>query len=135
MSSNFVENQCENISDEYKKSMCLKYKLAPNKPIILFAPSWGGKYSKEWGINNIKYFKDIDNLIVVPHPADYKIAKKFNAIIPNKEENINQFIHLADIVISEVSSVVAEACLLDKPVIQIILDKFPGCFTEKDKRK
>ncbi len=118
-----------------KKNMCVKYNLDINKPIILFAPSWGGKYSKNCGINNIKYFKNIDNLIVVPHPADYKIAKKFHAIIPNKEENINQFIHLADIVISEVSSVIAEACLLDKPVIQMILPSFPGCFPEKDKRK
>ena len=118
-----------------KKNMCLKYNLNIDKPIILFAPSWGGKYSKDYGINNIKYFKNIDNLIVVPHPADYKIARKFNAIIPNKEENINQFIHLADIVISEVSSVIAEACLLDKPVIQLILNSFPGCFPEIDKRK
>ena len=95
----------------------------------------GGKYSNDSGINNIKYFKDIDNLIIIPHPADYKISKKLNVIIPNKNENINQFIHLADIIVSEVSSVLAEACLLDKPVIQIILDKFPGCFPEKDKRK
>ena len=118
-----------------KKRMCLKYNLDISKPILLFAPSWGGKYSNNFGINNIKYFKNIDNLIVVPHPADYKIAKKFNTIIPDKEENINKFIHLADIVISEVSSVIAEACLLDKPVIQIILNQFPGCFPEKDKRK
>ena len=63
------------------------------------------------------------------------MSKKMDVIIPNKDENINQFIHLADIVISEVSSVIAEACLLDKPVIQLILDSFPGCFPEKDKRR
>ena len=118
-----------------KKEMCLQYNLNPNNPIILFAPSWGGKYSKNSGINNIKYFKNIKNLLVVPHPADYGIAKKTGAIIPDKNENINKFIHLADIVISEVSSVVAEACLINKPTIQLILDKFPGCFPEKDKRK
>ncbi len=118
-----------------KKSLCLKYKLNPDKPIKLFAPSWGGKYSNNSGINNIKFFKNIDNLLVIPHPADYKIAKKYDVIIPGKEENINQFIHLADIIISEVSSVVAEACLINKPVIQLVLDQFPGCFPEKDKRK
>ena len=93
------------------------------------------KYSKNCGINNIKYFQNINNLITIPHPADYKIAKKLNVIIPGIEENINQFIHLADIIISEVSSVLAEACLLDKTVIQLIINSFPGCFTEKDKRK
>lgn len=117
-----------------KSALCLKYNLNPNEPIILFAPSWGGKYSKDSGINNIKYFKNVTNLIVVPHPADYKIARRYNAIIPQKNENINQFIQLSDIVISEVSSVLAEACLLNKPVIQIILDQYPGCFPEKDKR-
>jgi len=118
-----------------KKALCLKYNLNPDKPIKLFAPSWGGKYSSNYGINNIIFFKDVDNLLVVPHPADYKIAKKYNVIIPEKEENINQFIHLADIIISEVSSVIAEACLINKPVIQLVLDQFPGCFPEKDKRK
>tara|TARA_B100001115_G_scaffold183867_1_gene184088 strand:+ start:933 stop:2015 length:1083 start_codon:yes stop_codon:yes gene_type:complete len=118
-----------------KNRLCLKYKLNPNKPIKLFAPSWGGKYSNDAGINNIKFFKGIDNLLVVPHPADYNVAKKYDAIIPDKEENINQFIHLADIIISEISSVVAEACLINKPTIQLVLNQFPGCFPEKDKRK
>jgi len=118
-----------------KQKLCTKYNLKPDEPIILFAPSWGGKYSKNSGINNISFFKNIKNLLVVPHPADYGVAKKTAAIIPEKNENINQFIKLADIVISEVSSVAAEACLLDKQVIQLILNKFPGCFPEKDKRK
>lgn len=118
-----------------KRNLCLKYNLNPDKPIKLFAPSWGGKYSNDSGISNIKYFNNIDNLLVIPHPADYRIAKKYNVIIPSKEENINQFIHLADIVISEVSSVLAEACLVDKPVIQLILDQYPGCFPEKDKKR
>ena len=118
-----------------KEGLCLKYNLKKEAPIVLFAPSWGGKYSSDSGINNIKYFKNIKNLIVVPHPADYSVAKKTKAIIPSKDENINQFIHLADVVVSEVSSVAAEACLLDKPVVQLILKRFPGCFPEKDKRK
>ena len=118
-----------------REKMCKKFGLNRNKPIKLFAPSWGGKYSEESGINNIKHFNNIENLLVVPHPADYGKAKKTGAIIPDKNENINQFIGLADIVISDVSSVVAEACLLDKPVVQLILNSFPGCFPEKDKRK
>ena len=56
-------------------------------------------------------------------------------MIPNEDENINQIICLSDLVISDVSSVLAEACLLDKPVIQIILDVNAGCFPQKDKSK
>jgi len=118
-----------------KKELCKKFNLNHMLPIILFAPSWGGKYSNNSGINNIKYFKNINNLLVVPHPADYKVAKKYDCIIPCKDENINQFIHLSDIVISDVSSVLVEACLLNKPVIQLLLRNYPGCFPEKDKRE
>ena len=115
--------------------LCRKYNLNNEKPIILFAPSWGGKYSGDSGINNIKYLKDIDNLIAAPHPADYKQAKKYDCIIPLKGENINKLIHLADIIISDVSSVLIEGCLLDKSVIQLLLKEYPGCFPHKDKRK
>jgi len=117
-----------------KSALCQKYNLDPSKPIILFAPSWGGKYSKNYGINNLKYLNDVENVIAIPHPADYKIARKMNAIIPKESEGINKFIHLADIIISDISSVLAEACLLDKPVIQIELTAYPGCFPETDKR-
>ena len=118
-----------------KESLCKQYNLDSQNPIILFAPSWGGKYSNNSGINNIKYFNNIKNLITVPHPADYNVAKKYNTIIPSKDENINKFLHLSDIIISDVSSVLVEACLIDKPVIQLLLNIYPGCFPEKDKRK
>ena len=118
-----------------RSKLCKEYNLKPNQPIILFAPSWGGKYSNNSGINNIKYFNNIKNLITVPHPADYNVAKKYNTIIPSKDENINKFLHLSDIIISDVSSVLVEACLLDKPVIQLLLNNYPGCFPEEDKRK
>jgi len=111
-----------------------KYSLNPELPVILFAPSWGGKYFKDSGINNIKYFNDVKNVISVPHPADFKIAKKYKATIPKKGESINNLIHFADLVISDVSSVLAEACLLDKPVIQLELNHYPGCFPDLDKR-
>jgi len=114
--------------------LCKKYNLNDKKPIILFAPSWGGKYSNNAGINNIKYFKDIENVIAIPHPADYLRGKKYNCVIPSKGENINQFIHLADIIISDVSSVLVEGSLLDKTIIQLLLDEYPGCFPHKDKR-
>jgi hypothetical protein len=117
-----------------KSALCKEYNLNPSKPIILFAPSWGGKYSKDCGINNLKYLKGVENIISIPHPADYKIARKMNAIIPKGSEGINKFIHLSDIIISDISSVLAEACLLDRAVIQIELPTYPGCFPEPDKR-
>lgn len=118
-----------------RDNLCEKYGLDTQKPIILFAPTWGGKYNKDCGIHNLRYLKNIENVIAIPHPADYNIAKKYNSIIPQKEDGINKFLHLADLVISDVSSVIAEASFLDKPVIQLKLPHYPGCFPEKDKRK
>jgi len=117
-----------------KSEMYKKLGLNSKKPIILFAPSWGGKRNKDAGIHNAKYLQHLENLIIIPHSADYRLAKKYGAIIP-KDGNINQFLHLADIVISDVSSVLAEASILKKQVIQMVLPNYPGCFPEVDKRK
>ena len=85
-----------------KIELCQIYNLDESKPIILFAPSWGGKRNKDAGIHNAKYLKNIKNLIIVPHSADYKLAKKYKAIIP-VDGNINEFLQLSDIVISDIS--------------------------------
>ncbi len=118
-----------------RKNMLFELELDPEKPVVLFAPSWGGKYSKQSGIWNADILREIPNLIAVPHSQDYRYAKKVNAIIPLDKEGINPYLHLADIVVSDVSSVLAEAALLDKPVVQLKLPFYPGCFPEKDRRK
>lgn len=117
----------------HKPGLCQKYSLDPGKPIILFAPSWGGKKNSEAGIHNARHFAALENTLIVPHSADYPLAKKYGAIRPGKG-NINQFLHLANVVVSDVSSVLAEASILNKPVVQLILPHYPGCFPEAEKR-
>ena len=117
-----------------KIDFCKKNDLSITDPIILFAPSYGAKESNSAGLNNVKYFKNIENLIVIPHPAEYKYASKFGAKIPEEKANINSYINIADIIISDVSSIIAEAAIVNKPVIQLILPEYPGCFPQKDKR-
>lgn len=114
--------------------MCVKFNLDPDKPIILFAPSWGGKKNLNAGIHNAKHLETLDNLLIVPHSADYPFAKKYGAVRPG-DGNINEFLHLADVVVSDISSVLAEAAILDKPVVQLILPAYPGCFPEQESRK
>ncbi len=117
-----------------RNALIKAYGLTPDKPIILFAPSWGGKHNPDAGIHNAKYLKDLDNLIIVPHSADYPLVKQYNAIKPGRG-GISQFLHLADVVVSDVSSVLAEASILNKPVVQLILPHYPGCFPDQEKRK
>ncbi len=117
-----------------RNQLCSKYGLNPSKPVILFAPSWGGKKNKNSGIHNARHLTALENLLIVPHSADYPLAKKYGAVKPG-DGNINQFLHLADVVISDISSVLAEAAILDKPVVQLILPAYPGCFPEVETRK
>ncbi|NQV14049.1 CDP-glycerol glycerophosphotransferase family protein [bacterium] len=116
-----------------RDDLCKQFSLNSDKPIVLFAPSWGGKKNSEAGIHNVKHLSGLSNLIIVPHSADYSYAKKYGAIRPGAG-NINQFLHLADVVVSDISSVLAEASILDKPVVQLKLLRYPGCFPEPDKR-
>ena len=116
-------------------TFCQKYDLNPVKPIILFAPTWGGKDSKHWGIRNAKYMKGVQNLIIAPHSSDYKYAKKFNAIVPEIKSNINEIIKVSDLIVSDVSSIIGEAAAINKPVVQLVLSSYPGCFPNYDKRK
>jgi hypothetical protein len=114
--------------------LCTRYGLDPDKPVILFAPSWGGKKNKNAGIHNTRHLTSLENLLIVPHSSDYPLAKKYGAVKPG-DGNINMFLHLADVVISDISSVLAEAAILDKPVVQLILPAYPGCFPEVETRK
>ncbi len=118
-----------------REALCQRYGLDTNRPIVLFAPTWGGRYSKHWGLSNAPYLDGYPNLIIAPHPADYRLARKFNAVVPDESGNINMLLKFADVVVSEVSSVVGEAAILDKPVVQLILPDYPGCFPLPEKRK
>ncbi len=118
-----------------REALCREYDLDADKPIVLFAPTWGGKHGKHWGIRNAKYIQGFPNLIIAPHSSDYKYARKFGAVIPHHKSNINELIKLADVVVSDVSSIIGEAAAIDKPVVQIILPSYPGCFPSYDKRK
>jgi len=120
--------------DVNRGELCGRYGLDASKPIILFAPSWGGKQNKDAGIHNVKHLTGLENVLIVPHSADYPFAKKYGAIRPG-DGNINQFLHLADVVVSDISSVLAEAAILDKPIVQLILPAYPGCFPAKETRK
>ncbi len=116
-----------------KEHFIRKYNLNPDKPIILFAPSWGSKQGA--GIRNIKHLKDLDNVISVPHPSEYRIARRYKAVIPPLKSNINEFIHCADLIVSDISSIVAEAAIIGKPTVQLRLEQYPGCFPSPEKRK
>ena len=45
---------------------------------------------------------------------------------------MNNLLHLSDIVISDISSIILEAALIKKNTIQLILESYPGTFPNID---
>ena len=115
--------------------------LNPNKPIILFAPSWGAATNKDWGVNNILKIGKLDNMFTFLHgSAPSSTINKLNLApvdrqIPttniteekllNLIGNPNKYLLLADIIITDISSVGIEFGYLNKPVINMEYPSYP----------
>lgn len=127
-----IDNLVNNSID--REALCASNNLDPSAPVVLFAPTWGGKYGDHWGIRNARHLEGFPNLVVAPHPADYRFARRFGAVLPDRNSNINRYIKLADVVVSDVSSIVGEAAAIGKPTVQLSLPSYPGCFPEEDRR-
>ena len=97
--------------------------LDPNKPIIVFAPTWHISANRDM-IVAIEAIAKIDNHIASLHPetahldtGDLNIANNINGMTVELMKH-------ADIVISDTSSTIYEAAALGKPVIQILLREY-----------
>ncbi|MDP3312519.1 CDP-glycerol glycerophosphotransferase family protein [Lutibacter sp.] len=111
--------------DTNKKELLQKYQA---KKIVLYAPTFSPKLtSASFLIDEFKKLaNNKDYLILVKFhdlmsnpliEAYKKLANETQNIIFEKERNIIKFLLMADILISDTSSVVYEFLLLDKPVI------------------
>jgi hypothetical protein len=113
---------------KYKEEKQLLLEKLQAKHIVLYAPTFSPSLTS--GPFLIEEFKKLaanpDYLILIKfHDLmaqelinSYKLlAKEFNNIIFEEERNIVKFLLMADVMISDTSSVVYEFLLLDKPVI------------------
>ena len=105
-----------------KNQMCKELNLNCNEPIILYAPTWS-RNAAGLGMDNLKHFAGISNVLAVPHNADYKYANQYtgNIRIPKTTGDITPYLNLADILVTDISSVGVEFSILKKPVIHLIL--------------
>ncbi|MCP3932611.1 MAG: CDP-glycerol--poly(glycerophosphate) glycerophosphotransferase [Bacteroidetes bacterium] len=123
-----------NQKDEIKEEYLHKYNLNPDKPVILYAPTFFPSSIEKMS----DYFPDDFsncNIIIKPHYLSlsrwqYKKQKqKFNlwekfsncSVCGLDEYDLTPFYAVADIMISDESSAIFEFAALDKPVI---LNKF-----------
>ena len=123
--------------------------LDPNLKTIMYAPTWGWGYGNErlfarWFDREVEVFEQMCyeirkmdlNFIVKLHSLSFQvsnqtlidIAKKYNVLWLTKElscfvDDPNPFLWITDILISDLSGIIAEFMVLDRPIIYIEPDE------------
>lgn len=95
--------------------------LDPKEPIIIFAPSWDDKDAKRKGTIDILPKLEtlgLKNLLVCVHEYD-KFFKTLEGRRVIKSPNKNRYLLAADLLIGDISSIMIEYALLNKPMVQI----------------
>ena len=107
------------------KDLHQKLDIAKNKKIILFAPTFSTKMESASDLIDIipDFIRDDEFWIFKFHEfMNSKIISRFKDLLPEnsrilKKGDITPYLHLADIMISDTSSVVYEFMILNKPVL------------------
>ena len=111
------------MNDKYLLPYREKAKLNPNKRTIIFCTTWDGS-----GMSAIeKWAEKLDeltsqyNIVVTLHPW---VSQKYYKLIENNpevylinENDVLPYLMIADIMVGDISSIIAEFCALDKPII------------------
>ena len=106
------------------KSDYLQYNLDPEKPVILLAPTW--YKSKQVDIlKAVQIVSTFENHAVLLHPETEMIDASTCNVIPPGIGVATTLINMADVIISDTSSIVFEGAALDKAVIQLRLREYP----------
>jgi len=95
--------------------------LDPKEPIVIFAPSWDDKDAKRKGsIDALPKVEALGfkNLLICLHEYD-KMFHKLDGKKIIKQPNKNKYLLAADLLIGDISSIMIEFAILDKPMVQI----------------
>jgi CDP-glycerol glycerophosphotransferase (TagB/SpsB family) len=107
-----------------------------NKKTLLFTATWdkSGLSAIDRWIDHLTELKDHYNIVVSLHPmmSDKYIQQVYSTpgIFIAEPRQLYAYMMLTDILISDTSSIIAEFCALDKPVITFKVDPGPRLTTE-----
>lgn len=113
-----------NISDTDKRKLKKKYGLDPNQPVILYAPTFPPKYTSAPDLfQTIRGLKNRFQWLIKFHPLmnrdvqqQYQKLRNTNFIICD-DLNIINYMAVADLLITDTSSVAYEFLAFDRPII------------------
>lgn len=103
-------------------------KLAQDKSTLLFTATWNdsGISAIEQWYDKLAMFTDRYNVMVTVHPWTDSVIKEKIKATPGvyfiDSADIIAYIQLADVCIGDTSSVLAECCALDKPIVTFKVD-------------
>ena len=132
----------EKLKQEKRECIYQKYPMLRKKKVILFAPTYRGKRAEDarYDFEQIDYKKMYEQFheeyiwVFKWHPALYNNLKRndvfSNHIEPykdfyfdlSKEREINELLLVADVLITDYSSIIFEFSLLNKPIIYFTYD-------------
>jgi hypothetical protein len=127
-----------------KKNLCKSLGIDFNKKIVVFAPrlwkeSSESKIALKEVVNSLKGMKNVALVIKVHHVDDNSFYETFlsdleyDAIV-TKETDLYTLLFCSDLVISISSTVMLDALIMDKPVVQINLLENYGYFSDLENK-
>ncbi|MBK8945506.1 MAG: CDP-glycerol glycerophosphotransferase family protein [Ignavibacteriae bacterium] len=119
----------DSITKEELEKLKSKFNFNNNKPIILFSATWNkSKLSaiEKW-YDKLNLLTNNYNILVTVHSfTEKKIVEKIKStpkIYFIEDEKTAPYLLLADVLIGDSSSIIAEYCTLDKPIITFRIDE------------
>lgn len=122
-----------NITNEDKQQIMSRLRIEKSKKIVLYVPTWRGetqsdnRFDSTKLINDLKMLAELDvNVLFRGHTISNRILKntKFppNVIMPPSDILTNELLGLADLVISDYSSVFFDFLVTKRPIIHYLYD-------------
>ncbi len=122
-----------NASDDTKDQIGSRLELDPSKKTVLYAPTWRGSskisnwFDSNKLIEDLKMLAELDvNLIFRSHTETDSLLKdvKFpdNIVVPPPDIQTNELLSIADILITDYSSVFFDFIVTERPIIHYLYD-------------
>lgn len=122
-----------NASDNIKDQIKTRLKLEPSRKTVLYAPTWrGSSKTNNWFdskklIDDLKLLGELDvNLMFRSHTDSDRLLKDIklpdNIIVPPSDIQTNELLSIADILITDYSSVFFDFIVTERPIIHYLYD-------------